>query len=869
MKAKLLTFGLLILIACSVAQASLFGTWIEESKEINDAVFPELISNTEQCLTDCSATFKYCLDGTNDIEMSFDKSSKELGITYGYYTTESETHKENTDKCLKEEDRTYKCSEEELKNESGCKDYTYKECIEYEQKDVTTESKTWHNGLPKAEKGCYEITINGHKKPFENVDWIPTLKVKGFLWDTEYTQEKWAWWNGSWLYNSEINISSIVSTDELVSVNLTIDTKALIDAGKMQSDCDDLRFINDSNTGQLKYEYENKDSTVFGCNTNNTIIFIRETIKSDNSTSIYMYYGNPSATSTSNNNDVFLNGVRISHMSTNKDSSPYNATMTTYGTVPTATGIIGNAYKFNGTETHRLAYSDSAELDITGSQTHSAWVNYTTAGGSIISRWGDSKGKSYLIWNSPISVQLSNGGDKICSGATAVPTNQWYLVTSVFNSTNQSISLYINGVLNKTCGIAVTSTASSTQDYDIGASLDSGANGLSGTLDEVNSYNYTYSTNAIKLEYSLQTLNLVTFGAETEGNSISFLTQAPANNSVINNTLQINFSFTPSSTQSAILNCTIKLNDSQIYWNDTVYNNTLTTYNYTTGAYSYYNWTLNCSNSTVPATNQTIYFVTLNNTESITIDTFQPANNSVINDTLYLDINFTPHSQAISPMNCSWWLNGTLNGYNETSYNNTNTSISLTGLSFSYYSVTLNCNNSLASKNETYFFTINNTNFINFITQAPANNSVINDTLQINFSFTPYAKTTPIINCTIKLNGSQIYWNDTVYNNTLTTYNYTTMAYGFYNWTLNCSNSSYPASNQTVYFVTLNDTLAPVTTATAIGNTSGLPYTFGTTSSEGIIITLNCSDAGIGCNTTLYCIDEVDTCVPNITYAGA
>jgi len=73
-------------------------------------------------------------------------------------------------------------------------------------------------------------------------------------------------------------------------------------------------------------------------------------------------------------------------------------------------------------------------------------------------------------------------------------------------------------------------------------------------------------------------------------------------------------------------------------------------------------------------------------------------------------------------------------------------------------------------------------------------------------------------------------------------------------------------NNSTVAYA--NESLAPVTNATAITNTSA-SYTFGTwTSSPYVNITLTCSDSGSGCNITKYCLDTSNSCTPTTNYTG-
>jgi len=85
-------------------------------------------------------------------------------------------------------------------------------------------------------------------------------------------------------------------------INITIDTASLISQGKMKTDCGDIRFT---------YVYPNGTEVKipywldFGCNTQNTRIWVKvPSIPANGQVTIYMYYGNPYATSESNEAEV-------------------------------------------------------------------------------------------------------------------------------------------------------------------------------------------------------------------------------------------------------------------------------------------------------------------------------------------------------------------------------------------------------------------------------------------------------------------------------------------------------------------------------------------------------------------------------------
>ena len=98
------------------------------------------------------------------------------------------------------------------------------------------------------------------------------------------------WMNSSWLYRKAISVAN--SGSELINeeVLITIDTATLVTAGKIQNDCDDLRFTDSDESTALVYWVEG------GCNTSATQVWVKIPTLTAGGKTIYMYYGNPSAT---------------------------------------------------------------------------------------------------------------------------------------------------------------------------------------------------------------------------------------------------------------------------------------------------------------------------------------------------------------------------------------------------------------------------------------------------------------------------------------------------------------------------------------------------------------------------------------------
>jgi len=114
------------------------------------------------------------------------------------------------------------------------------------------------------------------------------------------------WWNVDWRYRRSIIIDNTANPNTLTDyqVLITLDTASIIAEGKMRSDCGDIRFTYyDESSGietEIPYWIESD------CNSVNTKIWVKVSeIPANSYATIYVYYGNPDATSISNAKNVF------------------------------------------------------------------------------------------------------------------------------------------------------------------------------------------------------------------------------------------------------------------------------------------------------------------------------------------------------------------------------------------------------------------------------------------------------------------------------------------------------------------------------------------------------------------------------------
>ena len=103
-------------------------------------------------------------------------------------------------------------------------------------------------------------------------------------------------------YRRQISINNASSTGLTnYQVSFTINTSELISAGKMRSDCGDIRLYDTDGTTELSYWVED------GCNSTSTKVWVKVPDIAANSTKvIYLQYGVLDLTSKSSGDDVFL-----------------------------------------------------------------------------------------------------------------------------------------------------------------------------------------------------------------------------------------------------------------------------------------------------------------------------------------------------------------------------------------------------------------------------------------------------------------------------------------------------------------------------------------------------------------------------------
>jgi len=173
--------------------------------------------------------------------------------------------------------------------------YTYfSNCTQLESGSHLEKRQEWQKLTKEItlEKGkTYYIDIRGYFKinmqEGFKVDVIPLVKIA----TSDFMLSEMAWWNSNWLYRQCFNLTNNQNFDAInATFNRTFNVGSLVTIGKMQSDIDDLRVVdNDTNTS-LNYNW-----TVFNSSDLNVYFKVPDNFTASDVKLICFYYGNPSA----------------------------------------------------------------------------------------------------------------------------------------------------------------------------------------------------------------------------------------------------------------------------------------------------------------------------------------------------------------------------------------------------------------------------------------------------------------------------------------------------------------------------------------------------------------------------------------------
>jgi len=172
-------------------------------------------------------------------------------------------------------------------------------------------------------------------------------------------------------------------------------------------------------------------------------------------------------------------------------------------------GQANGAYSFDGASS-QIVVADAPQLDMTGAQTISVWINPSS--NAAIIKGILSKDISGGLSNPAYSLQLtasgnlisynttnaSNSYQSIASNAVAT-TGSWTLLTGVYNGT--TMYLYINGVLYGST-VTQTNVGATSAPLRIGQQKNGSGRWFNGSIDDVRVYNRALSSSEVAALYA-------------------------------------------------------------------------------------------------------------------------------------------------------------------------------------------------------------------------------------------------------------------------------------------------------------------------------------------------------------------------------
>ena len=226
-----------------------------------------------------------------------------------------------------------------------------------------------------------------------------------------------------WSYRALVSVVNNNPAQVNFEISDTINTQALISGGKMKNDASDLRF-SDSLCNNIPYWIES------GVNTATTVIWYKiANLPANSVKTIYMYYGNPSATALSNPQSVF------------KFFEGFDGSAVEQFTIPCGTGT---ATVSGGT----LAMSWASSFAFTSDTVFPSGEIYTaemkvnaSTGNWPVFMWTkqDANNRSYgiLVQNSTSTVRIGKSGSSVgyCQGQNFTASGSFTSPVGIWSAT--------------------------------------------------------------------------------------------------------------------------------------------------------------------------------------------------------------------------------------------------------------------------------------------------------------------------------------------------------------------------------------------------------------------------------------------------
>lgn len=275
-----------------------------------------------------------------------------------------------------------------------------------------------------------------------------------------------------------------------------------------QSDGGDIFFTKSDGTNKLDHEIEQ-----YVAANGQLIVWVEADVLSSNvNTDIYMYYGGKDTNKQWNINGTWeTNAVMVQHLAETSgnhyDSTMYANTGVVYGVTLGATGQIGRADSFDGTNDYIDVGKGDLSLKTATDFTYSAWVNLNNTNVVRCVIGGKVSYGPQLRINTVNKLEFLEQGQAIWVTSTIALTNAvWNHVAATYiRYPGSNIVIYINGVSRGTGSGAIIFDGTWNGIHISGNSANPPtAEFFYGIMDEVRVYNRALSAGEMLTQYRNQ-----------------------------------------------------------------------------------------------------------------------------------------------------------------------------------------------------------------------------------------------------------------------------------------------------------------------------------------------------------------------------
>ncbi len=337
------------------------------------------------------------------------------------------------------------------------------------------------------------------------------------------------WYSSNWNYKREItiNASQIATTTDSFPVLATTtldDLKTTTNGGKVGNDNGyDIIFVDDDDSTLLNFEREYYAST-----TGEIVYWIKTDISSTTDKTIYMYYGNGSASDQATTTGVWDdNFVMVQHLSEIPDntadqikdstSNANDGQTVTMASDDQVAGQIDGSLDFDGGSDYilRTSFNGTTAGD---DYTFSSWIKPSSIDSTQNLVIDESPKIRLEIMNNKARIAVGNGvswtiENNFIEGTTVLQEGVFYYITGYYDGIN--LKLFVNGI-QESGNKALSITTATLNNVYLGKYGGGSSYEFPGLIDEVRISNIARTAGWIETEYNNQSDvgSFITIGSE-------------------------------------------------------------------------------------------------------------------------------------------------------------------------------------------------------------------------------------------------------------------------------------------------------------------------------------------------------------------